>query len=107
MFAEVPSIGDGGARAAWMGGAAGLIAAAVRVRAATVVPAVLWIAVAASFAGVIVFAIGSQSDFEGVGMDDDVFLRFAWLAGVLLAGFGFLAITRIFLTQDETPRHRD
>jgi hypothetical protein len=107
MFAELASIEAGSARASWVTGAAGIVAAVVRLRAVSVVPPLLWTAIVLSLTGVIVFAMGSQSDVEGAGMDDDVFLRFAWLATSLLCGLGILAIIRIFLTQDESPRdHR-
>jgi hypothetical protein len=104
MFAELPSIGDGADRGSWVVGAAGILATVVRLRAASVVPPVLWAAIALSLAGVVGFAIGSRSDFEGAGMDDDVFYRFAWLAGVAVIGFGLAAIVRIFTY--EQPRHR-
>jgi hypothetical protein len=106
MFAELPSIDDGGARVSWTAGAAGTLAAVVRMRAVNVVPPSLWVAIALSLTGVVLFALGSQFEVEGAGMDDDAYLPFAWVATVLLVGFGVLAIIRIFVTPDELPRHR-
>lgn len=105
MFAELPSIEDGHDRGSWAVGAAGILAAVLRLRAASVVPPLLWGALAVSLSGVVVFAIGSRSDFEGGGMDDDVFYRFAWLAGVAVVGFGLVAIVRIFSTYELPRRH--
>jgi hypothetical protein len=106
MYAELPAIDDAGTRASWLAGAAGLLATIVQLRAATVVSPLLWIAIVASFAGVVMFAIGSQSDVESAGMDDDVFFRFAWVAAALLVGFSAFAIIKIFVMPDNLRRHR-
>jgi hypothetical protein len=106
MFAELASIERGSERTSWVVGAAGIVATVVRLRAVSMVPPLLWLAIALSLSGVIVFGFGSRSDVEAAGMDDDVFLRFAWLATASLAGFGILAIIKIFFTPDESPRHR-
>ena len=39
-------------------------------------------------------------------MDDDVFLRFAWVSAVLLVVLGIVAITWIFNHTETEPRHR-
>lgn len=104
MFAELDAV-DAPRRAAWMLGAVGVVAWGIRLRAGSVPASVWWGIVIASHA-VVAFAIGSQSDFEGLLMDDDVFLRFAWVSGVLLVGLSVLAINWIFNLTDTRPRHR-
>jgi hypothetical protein len=106
MFAELPSIEHRNDRAAWAAGALGVVSELVRLRAASVVSPSVWIAIVLSLTGLIVFAIGAQSDVEAAGMDDDVFLRFAWLATSLLAGSAIVAIIRVFVVSDELSGRR-
>lgn len=106
MFAELTEISDGGGRLRWMVGAGSIVGSVIRLRAALYVPAVLWLAIVIAADAVVVFVIGGNSDFEGFRMDDDVFLRFAWVSGALLVGLVVLAINRIFNHTDATPRHR-
>lgn len=106
MFAELTAIDGGGVRLRWMLGAAAIVGSVIRLRAALFVPGVLWWAIVVALHAVVLFAIGGNSDFEGLQMDDDVFLQFAWVSGALLAGLVVLAINRIFNHTEATPRHR-
>ncbi len=106
MFAELTAIDGGSVRLRWMLGAAAIVGSVVRLRAAMFVPGVLWWAIVVALHAIVLFSIGGNSDFEGFRMDDDVFLQFAWVSGVLLVGLVVLAINRIFNHTDATPRHR-
>jgi hypothetical protein len=104
MFAELDEI-DTASRRSWMLGALAIVGSVVSMRAG-LVPALVWWGIVASAHALVVLAIGSRSDFDRWGMDDDVFMRFAWVAGVLLVGLGVFAINRIFNHTDATPRRR-
>jgi hypothetical protein len=104
MFAELDGM-ESSHRAAWTLGAFNIAFSGIRLRAATV-PASIWCGIVLASAAVVLFAIGSRSEVEALLMDDDVFLRFAWISGVLLVGLGVLAITWIFNHTDSKPRHR-
>lgn len=104
MFAELEGI-ESSNRSGWRLGAFSIVFSGIRLRAATV-PYYVWAGIVLASIAVVVFAIGSRSEVEALLMDDDVFLRFAWVSGVLLVGLGILAITWIYSHTDTTPRHR-
>lgn len=93
-------------RPRWAAGALGVVWTAIALRARAVVPSPLWWAMLAALHAVVAFAIGSRTDIEAAGLDDDVFLRLAWVAGALLIGLGSLAINRIFSNTDTLPHGR-
>lgn len=104
MFAELECVDETG-KAPWMMGALGVAGSAIWLRAGTV-PTVIWWGMAILVAALALFSMGSRSEVEALLMDDDVFLRFAWVTGVLLVGLGVLAITWIYNHTDSRPRHR-
>jgi hypothetical protein len=104
MFAELDDM-ESSRRSAWTLGAFGIVLSGIRLRAATV-PLYIWAGIVLASIAVVLFAMGSRTEVEALLMDDDVFLRFAWISGVLLVGLGVLAITWIFNHTDSNPRHR-
>lgn len=104
MFAELDSV-DSSRRTGWTLGAFAIALSGIRLRAATV-PAVIWGGIVLMLGAVVLFAMGSHSEVEALLMDDDVFLRFAWVSGALLVVLGIVAITWIFNHTETTPRQR-
>ena len=104
MFAELDAV-DPTRRADWSMGAFAIVLSGIRLRCASV-PIWIWLAIVLAFSAAVLFVIGSRSEVEALTMDDDVFLRFAWISGGLLVGLGILAITWIYNHTDTTPRHR-
>jgi hypothetical protein len=104
MFAELGAI-DAPPRMDWTVGAIAIVVSGIAMRAATV-PAYILFGMLAALGFMVLFALGSRSEVEAFLMDDDVFLRFAWLSGVLFIGLGLLAITWIYNHTDTKPRHR-
>ncbi|MBI5288733.1 MAG: hypothetical protein HY873_07145 [Chloroflexi bacterium] len=105
MFAELESV-EGPARASWALGALSIVWAVISLRAGALVPTVVWWGIVGALHAAVAFGIGSRTDIEAAGMDDDVFLRLAWLSGALLIGLGLLAINRIFSQTNALPRNR-
>lgn len=95
MFAEAASMAAE-ERMRWLLGAVSIIGFVIRSRAAATVPTIVWWGIVVTAHALVIFAFGSRSDVETLWMDDDVFLRYAWVTGVLLLGLCVLAINRTF-----------
>ena len=107
MFAELAFVDGRGQRLRWLFGAGAIVTAVIRARTVAVVPApVLW-AAAIALPLALVFAAGAALGFEGLGIDDDVYLLAATVSSVLVLALAAITISRTFRGQPALPRgHR-